>query len=105
MRSLGLLVAAVVLAGPSLGDEGGSAAPPSPPSDRLSSRPPNIVFIHADDLGYGDLGVYGQRRFRTPHLDRLAREGLRFTQYYAGSTVSAPSRAALMTGLHTGHAT
>jgi arylsulfatase A len=64
---------------------------------------PNIVIIQADDLGYGDLGVYGQLRFQTPSLDRLAHSGIRFTNYYAGSTVCAPSRAALMTGLHTGH--
>ncbi|HEX4610922.1 MAG TPA: arylsulfatase [Urbifossiella sp.] len=66
-------------------------------------RPPNVVFILADDLGYGDLGCYGQTRIRTPHLDRLAADGVRFTQCYAGSTVCAPSRCALMTGLHTGH--
>jgi arylsulfatase A len=66
-------------------------------------RPPNILLIQADDLGYGDLSSYGQARFQTPALDRLAREGIRFTQYYAGSTVCAPSRAALMTGMHTGH--
>ena len=65
---------------------------------------PNILLIQADDLGYGDLSAYGQARFRTPALDRLAREGIRFTQYYAGSTVCAPSRTSLMTGLHTGHA-
>src|SRR5918994_240035 len=65
---------------------------------------PNVLLIHADDLGYGDLSVYGQSRFTTPSLDRLARGGIRFTQYYAGSTVCAPSRAALMTGVHTGHA-
>jgi arylsulfatase A len=65
---------------------------------------PNILLIQADDLGYGDLSAYGQGRFQTPALDRLAREGIRFTQYYSGSTVCAPSRAALMTGLHTGHA-
>lgn len=65
---------------------------------------PNIIIIQADDLGYGDLGAYGQARFQTPGIDRLAREGIRFTQYYAGSTVCAPSRTALMTGLHTGHA-
>ena len=64
----------------------------------------NILLIHADDLGYGDVGAYGQSRFETPSLDRLAREGTRFTQYYSGSTVCAPSRATLMTGLHTGHA-
>ena len=67
-------------------------------------RPPNILLIQADDLGYGDLSAYGQAQFQTPALDRLAREGIRFTQYYAGTTVCAPSRAALMTGLHTGHA-
>jgi len=64
---------------------------------------PNIIFILADDLGYGDLGCYGQQRIRTPRIDRLAAEGIRFTQAYAGSTVCAPSRCVLMTGLHTGH--
>jgi arylsulfatase A-like enzyme len=64
---------------------------------------PNIIFIQADDLGYGDLSCYGQRKFRTQNIDRLAAEGMRFTQYYAGSTVCAPSRSALMTGQHTGH--
>ena len=64
---------------------------------------PNILFIQADDLGYGDLSAYGQTRFRTPALDRLAQTGIRFTNYYSGSTVCAPSRASLMTGLHTGH--
>ena len=66
-------------------------------------RRPNIVFILADDLGYGDLGCYGQERVRTPNLDRMAAEGVRFTNCYAGSTVCAPSRCTLMTGLHTGH--
>jgi arylsulfatase A-like enzyme len=70
-----------------------------------TSRPPSIIFILADDLGYGDLGCYGQTKIKTPNLDRLAAEGMRFTQFYAGSTVCAPSRCALMTGLHTGHAT
>jgi len=69
-----------------------------------STNRPNIIFILADDLGYGDLGCYGQKLIRTPNLDRLAREGVRFTQAYAGSTVCAPSRCVLMTGLHTGHA-
>src|SRR5262245_19619622 len=64
---------------------------------------PNIIFIQADDLGYGDLSCYGQRKFKTPNIDRLAAEGVRFAQYYAGSTVCAPSRSALMTGQHTGH--
>jgi len=63
----------------------------------------NIVLILADDLGYGDLGCYGQKKIRTPNLDALAANGTRFTQVYCGSTVCAPSRCALMTGLHTGH--
>lgn len=66
-------------------------------------RLPSLVLVVADDLGYGDLGCYGQQAIRTPHLDRLAQEGLRFTDFYAGSTVCAPSRCVLMTGLHTGH--
>lgn len=64
---------------------------------------PNIVLILADDLGYGDLSCYGQKKFATPNLDKLAADGIRFTQAYAGSTVCAPSRCTLMTGLHTGH--
>lgn len=63
----------------------------------------NVIYILADDLGYGDLGCYGQTKIETPNIDRLAREGMLFTQHYAGCTVSAPSRSALMTGLHTGH--
>jgi arylsulfatase A-like enzyme len=68
-----------------------------------TDQPMNVVYILADDLGYGDLGVYGQEIIQTPHLDQLAREGMVFTQHYAGTSVSAPSRAALMTGRHTGH--
>ena len=71
---------------------------------RPAERKPSIIFILADDLGYGDLGRYGQTKIKTPNLDKLAAEGLRFTSFYAGSTVCAPSRCALMTGLHTGHA-
>jgi len=63
---------------------------------------PNIIFILADDLGYGDLSCYGQEKFTTPNIDRLASEGMKFTQFYAGSTVCAPSRDSLMTGYHTG---
>jgi arylsulfatase A-like enzyme len=66
-------------------------------------RQPNIVFIMADDLGVGDLSCYGQQHFRTPNIDRIAAEGIRFTQAYAGCTVCAPSRSVLMTGLHMGH--
>ncbi len=65
---------------------------------------PNIILILADDLGYGDLGVYGQEIIETPHIDQLAYEGLRFTQFYAGSPVCAPSRCVLLTGKHTGYA-
>jgi arylsulfatase A-like enzyme len=65
-------------------------------------RLPNIIFILADDLGYGDLGCYGQQLIKTPHIDALAKKGMRFTSFYAGSTVCAPSRASLMTGQHTG---
>lgn len=68
-----------------------------------SPKKPNIIYILADDLGYGDLSVYGQRNFSTPNIDKLAAEGMLFTQHYSGSTVCAPSRSALMTGLHTGH--
>ncbi len=64
---------------------------------------PNLVLILADDLGYGDLGCYGQQLIQTPNLDRMASEGIRFTQFYAGSTVCAPSRSVLMTGKHMGH--
>ncbi|TDI41398.1 MAG: N-acetylgalactosamine-6-sulfatase [Acidobacteria bacterium] len=66
--------------------------------------PPNIIYILADDLGYGELGSYGQDKIRTPNLDRLAAEGMRFTEHYAGSPVCAPSRDTILTGYHTGHA-
>jgi arylsulfatase A len=69
-----------------------------------NQRKPNIIFILADDLGYGDLGCTGQKAIRTPNIDRMAAEGMHFTQHYAGCTVCAPSRCALLTGLHTGHA-
>lgn len=71
-------------------------APPAP-------RRPSILFILADDLGYGDLSCYGQTKFATPNLDKLAAGGMRFTDFYAGSTVCSPSRAALLLGQHTGH--
>jgi arylsulfatase A-like enzyme len=76
------------------------ALPAASPADK--SRP-NIIYILADDLGLGDLGCYGQRVLKTPHIDRLAAEGMRFTQHYSGSTVCAPSRSSLLEGLHTGH--
>ncbi len=66
-------------------------------------RPPSIIYIMADDLGYGDLGCYGQKVVQTPHLDRMAREGMRFLHHYSGHTVCRPSRLSLWTGMHTGH--
>ncbi len=87
-------IAALWVIGPSMA----AAAGPGP-----AGAKPNIIFILADDLGYGDLGCYGQQRIRTPNLDRLAAEGMRFTDFYAGSTVCAPSRCVLMVGQHTGH--
>ncbi|GAB3925959.1 arylsulfatase [Larkinella terrae] len=77
----------------------------APAQNRPNSTPkrPNIIFILADDLGYGDLGINGQKLIKTPHIDRLAAEGVRFTQFYAGTSVCAPSRSSLMTGKHTGH--
>jgi len=76
------------------------------PAVAQSAEPlrPNIIFLMADDMGPNDLGCYGQKRIQTPHIDRLAAEGMRFTQCYAGATVCAPARCVLMTGLHTGHA-
>lgn len=68
-----------------------------------SAAKPNIIFIMADDMGYADLGCYGQKHIQTPNIDRLAEEGMRFTDCYAGSTVCAPCRSVLMTGQHTGH--
>lgn len=73
------------------------------PEQPASGERPNIIWVLADDLGYGDLGSYGQERIQTPRLDRMASEGLRFTDAYAGFTVCAPSRSVLMTGQHTGH--
>ncbi|MBQ16605.1 MAG: N-acetylgalactosamine-6-sulfatase [Planctomycetaceae bacterium] len=77
---------------------------PTDPVMAAQRRRPNIVLIMADDLGYGELGSYGQKKIRTPNLDRLARQGMRFTRNYAGNAVCAPSRCVLMTGKHPGHA-
>ncbi|MCK4431090.1 MAG: arylsulfatase [Candidatus Aminicenantes bacterium] len=70
---------------------------------RSSSSRPNIIYILADDLGYGELGCYGQQKIRTPNIDKLAAQGIKFTQHYSGSPVCAPSRCTLLTGKHTGH--
>lgn len=71
--------------------------------DKQPDKRPNIIYILVDDMGYGDLGAYGQQKIKTPNIDQLAAEGMKFTNHYAGSTVCGPSRASLMTGLHTGH--
>ncbi len=98
LRRAGRLAACLTaLVGLAVGSAAAGLQPARP------GRPPNIILILADDLGFGDLGCYGQATIRTPTLDRMAREGVRFTQFYAGSTVCAPSRCVLMTGLHTGH--
>ncbi len=71
--------------------------------NQQEAQKPNIIYIMCDDMGYNDLACYGQQYINTPNLDRMASEGMRFTQAYAGSPVSAPSRASFMTGQHTGH--
>jgi arylsulfatase A-like enzyme len=96
LKSLALASVAFVWSLAATAGEQASTLAPAP-------RRPNIIFILADDLGYGDLGCYGQTKIKTPNLDQLAAEGMRFTDFYAGSTVCAPSRAALMTGFHCGH--
>jgi len=99
-RSGWLVVVLAALALPLLAQTPRPARPPANPG---APATPNIILIVADDLGYGDLGSYGQTRIKTPNLDRLAAEGTRFTSFYAGSTVCAPSRSTLITGQHTGH--
>ena len=74
------------------------------PAVALAARPPNIVFLMADDLGYGDAGCYGGTTIATPNIDRLAEQGMRFTQAYSGGCVCTPARCVLMTGKHNGHA-
>jgi arylsulfatase A-like enzyme len=75
----------------------------SSPAEKSETKAPNIIYILADDLGYGDVSFLGQNNFDTPNIDRLSRSGMVFTQHYSGSTVCAPSRSALLTGQHTGH--
>ncbi len=81
-----------------------ATAPLTAAAQAPAARKPNIILILADDLGYHEVGAYGQRKIRTPNIDRLAQEGVRLTDHYSGSPVCAPSRAVLLTGLHTGHA-
>lgn len=84
---------------------GCSAAPQDVPERPKVRRPPNIIYILADDLGYGELGCYGQQQIRTPNIDALAKGGMRFTQHYSGAPVCAPARSVLMTGKASGHST
>ena len=79
------------------------ACQPKSKTSEIQPAKPNIIYILADDLGYGDLSCYGQTHFSTPNIDKLAENGMRFTQHYSGSTVCSPSRSALLTGQHTGH--
>ena len=72
-------------------------------SEGSQTKHTNVIYILADDLGYGDLSCYGQEKFKTPNIDALAKQGMQFSQHYSGSTVCAPSRCSLLTGLHTGH--
>ena len=96
--------AALLLCGGFLLAEASAQNTDGQPAPHVMRGPPNVIFILADDLGYGDLGSYGQRKIQTPRLDQMAEEGMRFTQFYAGSTVCAPSRWSLLTGTHMGHA-
>ena len=96
MRVLGIIIA-VAVCGPGFFLQAAEA------EGGVSDQKPNIIYILADDLGYGDLGFLGQEKFKTPHIDALRAKGMFLTQHYSGSTVCAPSRSALMTGQHTGH--
>ena len=98
LRSFVAVLAATTLVGISL------AVAQAPPSAG-AKRPPNVVFVIADDLGYRELGCFGQEKIATPRLDAMAKDGMRLTRHYSGSPVCAPSRCVLMTGKHPGHAT
>ncbi|MCK0156150.1 arylsulfatase [Cellulophaga sp. F20128] len=99
---LGILLATVSLSSCKF-DKKNEDAENATSSENRGTTQPNIIYILADDLGYGDLSSYGQQKFTTPNIDALATKGMLFTQHYSGSTVCAPSRSVLMTGLHTGH--
>jgi len=106
--AVGLGVAALPVARSGANATGSGPAPAPSRAVHIANRTgdrPNIVLIVADDLGYGEVGAYGQRLMRTPTMDRLAAEGLTFTQAYANAPVCAPARCSLLTGMHTGHAT
>ena len=101
--SLVVLLVAVVITTPNVADATDDSSHDSPPQGLAPTRP-NIVFILADDLGYGELGCYGQQKIKTPNLDRLAKDGMRFLQHYTGAPVCAPARCVLLTGQHLSHA-
>ena len=82
---------------------GFACSPKQQNAEKAGENPPNVILILVDDMGYGDLSFYGQKTLSTPRIDKMAAEGIHFTRMYTGSTVCAPSRASLMTGLHTGH--
>lgn len=100
MKSNQIIISSLAISA-ALGACAGGGSKKNPETVELQK--PNIVYILADDLGYGDLSCYGQSHYKTPNIDRLAKEGMLFTQHYAGSTVCAPSRSCLMTGQTTGH--
>ena len=104
MRWSGAWIFAVLIVWAAFAEGAEPSVAPNSNSRPPAPRRPNIILIVADDLGYGDLGCYGQTMFQTTNLDTLASQGIRFTDFYAGSTVCAPSRCCLMTGLNTGHA-
>ena len=97
LRSLATVLASILLAA-------GSPHSAESSTNQAGKRPPNIVFLIADDLGYGDVGAFGQRIIRTPNIDKIAADGMKLTRHYSGNAVCAPSRCVLMTGLHPGHA-
>ena len=76
---------------------------PKTEAQRSNNSKPNIIYIFADDLGYGELGCYGQQKIKTPHLDKMAKEGMLFSEHYSGAPVCAPARCMLLTGVHAGH--
>ncbi len=95
------LALALIILGSAVCDAVGQQGP-AESNQPASSGKPNVIYILADDLGYGDLSCYGQKKFQTPNIDRLASEGMKFTDHYSGRAVCSPSRACLMTGQHPG---
>ncbi|MDO7172384.1 arylsulfatase [Mariniflexile sp. AS56] len=101
--SIQVLVVAVLLTSCDFSNKNQKTEAIAQNEKNINEKQPNIIYILADDLGYGDLSCYGQDKFKTPNIDKLASQGMLFSQHYSGSTVCAPSRSALLTGMHTGH--